>query len=205
MPLGIAAGPDGNLWFTEELGNQIGRITPAGKITEFTLPTNCGDSTFGCQPFGITAGPDGNLWFAELNGNRIGRITPAGVITEFHLIAICVFSVGCGPDGITAGSDGNLWFTEFDGNAIGRITPSGSFSTFGIPTAKSRPEGITAGPDGNVWFVEENASKILLALRSCPGRAAGWKQLLARISWHGKQPTHHPGATRRTRSHDNYE
>ncbi|HLQ31012.1 MAG TPA: hypothetical protein VK140_17380 [Ktedonobacteraceae bacterium] len=71
-----------------------------------------------------------------------------------------MFSVGCGPDGITAGSDGNLWFTEFDGNAIGRITPSGSFSTFGIPTAKSRPEGITAGPDGNVWFVEENASKI---------------------------------------------
>ena len=27
-PAGIAAGPDDNLWFTEQLGNKIGRITP---------------------------------------------------------------------------------------------------------------------------------------------------------------------------------
>ena len=27
-PFGITAGPDGNLWFTETLGNSIGRITP---------------------------------------------------------------------------------------------------------------------------------------------------------------------------------
>src|SRR5258705_12383884 len=30
-PQGIAAGPDGNLWFTEE--NGIGKITPAGAVT----------------------------------------------------------------------------------------------------------------------------------------------------------------------------
>ena len=30
--LGIAAGPDGNIWFTEQLGKKIGRITPAGVI-----------------------------------------------------------------------------------------------------------------------------------------------------------------------------
>jgi streptogramin lyase len=27
IPAGITAGPDGNLWFTEFNGNQIGRIT----------------------------------------------------------------------------------------------------------------------------------------------------------------------------------
>ena len=32
LPLGIAAGPDGNLWFTEEEGNAIGRI-PTGPTT----------------------------------------------------------------------------------------------------------------------------------------------------------------------------
>src|SRR5258708_4556113 len=63
-PLDITAGPDGNLWFTEQNGNQIGRITTAGAITEFSLPTNCG-SSLGCNPRGITAGPDGNLWFTE--------------------------------------------------------------------------------------------------------------------------------------------
>jgi streptogramin lyase len=29
MPEGITAGPDGNLWFTEQLAGEIGRITPS--------------------------------------------------------------------------------------------------------------------------------------------------------------------------------
>src|SRR5712692_6892750 len=62
-PEGITAGPDGNLWFTEKVSSQIGRITPQGKISEFSLPTPNG------FPEGITAGPDGNLWFTELAGN----------------------------------------------------------------------------------------------------------------------------------------
>jgi virginiamycin B lyase len=37
--------------------NRIGRITPAGDITEFPLPRPL------TRSFGITAGPDGNLWF----------------------------------------------------------------------------------------------------------------------------------------------
>jgi virginiamycin B lyase len=32
-PFGIPAGPDGNLWFTTE--HEIGRIAPAGQITEY--------------------------------------------------------------------------------------------------------------------------------------------------------------------------
>src|SRR5438093_1231840 len=79
FPGRITAGPDGNVWFTESLGNKIGRITPAGVITEFPVPTS--DS----HPDGITAGPDGNVWFTEITGMKIGRITPAGVITEFSV------------------------------------------------------------------------------------------------------------------------
>jgi streptogramin lyase len=66
----ITAGPDGCVWFTATENNQfglIGRITPAGTISEFALPTA------NAQPFGITLGPDGNLWFTEDNG-KIGRL-----------------------------------------------------------------------------------------------------------------------------------
>ena len=35
-PNQIAAGSDGNLWFTETVGNRIGRITPAGVVLEFS-------------------------------------------------------------------------------------------------------------------------------------------------------------------------
>jgi virginiamycin B lyase len=58
-PSGIAAGPDGNLWFTENgsSANKIGRITPSGVVTEFPIPTP------NSRPDEIAAGPDGNVWF----------------------------------------------------------------------------------------------------------------------------------------------
>ena len=36
-PAAITLGPDGNLWFTENLRDNIGRITPSGVFTEFAL------------------------------------------------------------------------------------------------------------------------------------------------------------------------
>ena len=38
-PGGITAGPDGNLWFAEGTAQKIGRITTAGVVTEFPIPT----------------------------------------------------------------------------------------------------------------------------------------------------------------------
>ena len=143
---GIAAGPDGNLWFTEYDGNRIGRITPTGAVNEFS--TGITANSF---PIDITAGPDGNLWFTEFSGNRIGRITPTGTVTEFST----GISTGSSPRNITAGPDGNLWFTEINGDRIARITTAGTVTEFnaGI-TANSAPTGITTGPDGNLWFAE---------------------------------------------------
>jgi parallel beta-helix repeat protein len=111
-PIGIAAGPDGNLWFTEFVGNNIGQISPAGVITESPVPTA------GSEPVGIVAGPDGALWFTEGSGsgNKIGRITTAGAITEF-----VIPTAGSYPTSIAAGPDGALWFTEELGNKIGRL------------------------------------------------------------------------------------
>lgn len=145
-PAEIASGPDGNLWFTEYAGQRIGRITPAGVVTEYTLSA-------GAFPSGIAAGPDGNLWFTEYGANKIGRITPLGVVTEYAVTA------GAQPVGITAyGSD--LWFTESSGNRIGRITTAGGVTEFAVPTASAGPYGITAGPDGNLWFTELNINRI---------------------------------------------
>src|SRR6266436_4348119 len=101
-PEGITSGPDGNVWFTEDAGNRIGRITPSGSFTEFPIPTT------GSVPFSITTGPDGNLWFTAFDGNSIWRLTPSGSFTgAFHTP-----TKTSRPYSITVGSDGNLWFTE---------------------------------------------------------------------------------------------
>ena len=147
----IAKGPDGNLWFTEQGGDKVGRITTAGVITEFSAGI-----TSGAVPFGIAAGPDGNLWFTEYDGNRIGRITPSGVVTEF-----AIPTPRSGPNGITAGPDGNLWFTGARASTIGRITTAGLITEFrtGI-TPGSEPSQITTGPDGNLWFTEPGVGQV---------------------------------------------
>jgi streptogramin lyase len=160
-PGGIAAGPDGNIWFTEHAFTfggpkgpnigKIGRITPAGVITEFAIPST--DS----QPGDIAAGPDGALWFTDESQfpeqGKIGRITTAGVINEFPL-PIARTSLF----GIAAGSDGNMWFTESvfvaGGSSIGkigRITTTGVVTEFALDF-EATPGGIAAGPDGNLWF-----------------------------------------------------
>jgi streptogramin lyase len=143
-PLGITAGPDGAVWFTENSGNRIGRITTGGVVSEFPIPTAAS------SPSRITAGPDGALWFTEFNANKIGRITTQGAITEFD-----VPTPSSLPLGITAGPDGNIWFTELGGHKIGRISLTGTITEFPIPARgpfPAEPYSIVTGPDGALWF-----------------------------------------------------
>src|SRR5262245_17010747 len=78
LPVAVAPGPDGAVWFTEAGTGKIGRVTTAGQVTEFSLPAGTASDSEG-----IARGPDGNLWFTEFGTDRIGRITPTGAITEF--------------------------------------------------------------------------------------------------------------------------
>lgn len=147
---GIAAGPDGNLWFTEQDANKIGRISTSGKIDEFALPATGNES-----PQDIKSGPDGALWFTERNGNKIGRITVSGQIAEF-----AVPTKDGSPFSLVTGPDGALWFTEVGGDKIGRMTPAGQVVEFPLPTPDGKPEGITVGPDDALWFTESGGNKI---------------------------------------------
>jgi virginiamycin B lyase len=168
----VTAGPDGNLWFPENFSHlvfnsgplpttvfdpgKIGRITPSGVITEFSVDTNPGT---------IVVGPDGNLWFPAPSispgqSNGIDRITPSGNITEFPLPA------GGGSAGaLTIGPDSNLWFPEIAGGPpqvrIGRITPSGIVTEFPVPSPQFLSAGLlTSAPDGNLWFREDEGMAI---------------------------------------------
>jgi virginiamycin B lyase len=162
-PTGIAAGPDGALWFTESVANRIGRITPAGQVREYTLPSAANVQCGQLCPGDITVGPDGALWFVntQLVGvPGIGRITTAGAITLASLPARSVpgYSgpvVRQVPTAITPGPDGNLWFAEDRGPGLGRITPGGQITEFGVPGLQQTAAAVralSAGPDGAVWF-----------------------------------------------------
>jgi virginiamycin B lyase len=147
-PFGIAVGSDGALWFTENEGNKIGRITTSGVLTEYPLP-----SSGGSGPSSIAAGPDGALWFVL--PAAIGRITTAGVISEYPVPEF----VPGPPGGITAGPDGAMWFVA--GNSgIGRISTAGATTFYKLPVSGGSPAAIISGPDGNLWFTDGNHSAL---------------------------------------------
>jgi streptogramin lyase len=144
QPGGITTGPDGNLWFTEFGVGKIGRITPAGVVTEFPAAGN---------PQLITVGSDGNLWFTEQTVYKIGRMTTAGGFSDFPILT------PQGLIGIAAGPDGNLWFCEANAGKIGRITTAGVVTEFPIPSG-GIPAHIVAGPDGNLWFTNSSTGQV---------------------------------------------
>ena len=141
----ITAGPDGNVWFTEHqiygIGG-IGKITPAGKITQYKLPATPVGSKLSDIATDITSGPDGHLWFNFATNNFasgptptpfVGRISPSGVISVYsipHAKDTQAAFVADGAESLVTGPDGRVWFTGVSrrftsatGRVLGAITP----------------------------------------------------------------------------------
>jgi streptogramin lyase len=155
---GITSGPDGNLWFTDYGLNEIGSISPSGRIKVVPIPTQ------GSDPSGIVLGVNGKLYFAESVGNKIGEINRSGRITEYALPPGCLF-----PENIAKGYSGSsIWITDFD-NSDNRqlqqfILNSKTFTPPIKPPFTAYGMGyLNAGPDGNMW-VPDIGGSIFVAL-----------------------------------------
>ena len=172
QPFGITKGPDGNVWFVENLRNAIAKITPGGKVTEYPVP-----GAHGLER--ITTGPDGNLWFTDSYYSYpnpesfIGKITPSGTITlyqaTFFYPGYPADTFPASPIDIAPGPDGALWFTSQYGyyNLIGRIDTSGNVSQVSItsPNTYTYPDSrLVLGSDNNLWYIDGGASATIAQL-----------------------------------------
>lgn len=171
VPIYIKAGPDGNMWVTELVGNKIARVTPEGYVTEFAIPTN------NSRPIAIVPGPDGNMWFTEEAGNRVGRVERDGRITEFKVPKAQANVILAG---LAFDKEQNLWVQQYvDHNNptpagrdhVVRIDkailtaappdlPAKHFTFYDVPTRDTVMHRIIQGPDGNLWFTELNSNKV---------------------------------------------
>jgi len=100
---------DGSIWFTQRLGNRIGRLETAdGTITEYEVPTP--DS----RPTGISIASDGRIWFVQSQSDRLAVLQPAdGTIQEFGL-----GRTGLGLDLIDASASGIIWMSAPSANLL---------------------------------------------------------------------------------------
>ena len=143
-PLGMAAAPDGSLWFTNFGNDSIGRVDPfTGTITNFTSSEVDG-------PASITVAPDGTVWFGNRNTGTLGRLAGSVIETYPGIEEI---------DDVEVAADGSIWFNGFpsSGNErIGRFDPTTEMlDTFTVGGFVGR---MTPHPTDGMWFIWFNAS-----------------------------------------------
>jgi streptogramin lyase len=150
-PMCIVRGHDDAMWYTELMGNRVGRITMDGEFQRWEIPTPYG------APTGLKVANNGDLLIAYWFSPKIARMTPDGHFTEWEVPA----EKGEVQAGLMAGPDGGVWFTQPRAGRIGKISLDGDLTWYEIPGARGRfPLGLFTAPDGAVWFSEMMGSTI---------------------------------------------
>ncbi|HEY7123759.1 MAG TPA: hypothetical protein VH540_07375 [Ktedonobacterales bacterium] len=148
LPTSIVAGPDGNMWFFDDGLHAVGKITPLGTITEYSLPYP--GNLAGTAQEEMIQGPDHNLWFTDPKAGMVGRITPSGVITTYDGKA------NSDPRDLLAALDGSIWFLDSAQQALGHIPLGGQLAFYPLHSPMSINSSLTVGPDGNLWVTLYN-------------------------------------------------
>src|SRR5262249_50567555 len=136
---------------------KLGRITPAGVVTDFNLP-----ATFAHVPVGVGVGPDGNIWYVATdrslhNPDVLGHLAADGSVAAEIAIPKSPDGKEIDPRQLTLGPDGNLWLAS-----IGLETGTGGLVRFKADTStfdlfpSSHPEAghfsVASGPDASLWY-----------------------------------------------------
>src|SRR6267378_6600071 len=148
-----AVGPDGALWFTEQLQNKLGRVDPkTGIFKEYALKIE--DS----GPHGLVADSNGNIWFTGNGKGYIGKLDPrSGSVTEYMMPD----AEAEDPHTAVFDSHGILWFTVQVGNMVGRLDPhTGKVDLKAVQGQRALPYGIAVNSKGVPFFCEFGTNKM---------------------------------------------
>ena len=144
----MVGGPDGNMWFFDDDTHAIGKVTPAGAITEYPLPYR--GKLAGTAQEEIILGADHNLWFIDPQAGMVGRITPSGEITTYDGKA------NSHPRALLTAPDGSIWFRDDAQKALGHIPLGGRLVFYPLHAPMAINSSLTIGPDGNLWVTLYN-------------------------------------------------
>ena len=139
----IVTAPDGNMWFVERDTNKVGRITPAGQITEHSLPGSVSDNG---DVKDLDVAPDGSLWVLYDQGSTLLHVEhPNDWPTSATGYTMPEFG-----EAVRVAPDGRAWaIHNFADEGIAIANPAtGLYNPPNDP-----PCGHTLGeaPDGSMW------------------------------------------------------
>jgi phospholipase C len=145
-PIGIVAGPDKNLWFTEHATGRVGRITPgSGAIVEYPISIGGGPAHLSA----ITSDA-GYLYATDTQNAALVRITTHGLVKSFPVPDGSTLDSLLAPGPLSSvwaiGADAQLWQFNPSSNTF---TPSLTL------TSANASASLVSGLDGNLWLTDQ--------------------------------------------------
>ena len=155
-PYGIAAAPDGGIYYASLAGSHIARIdTVTGAPTVIEPPTR------GQGARRVWSDSKGGIWVSEWNAGQVSRYDPAsGKWREWRL-------PGENPRAYAVYVDDRdiVWLSDFGANALVRFDPSReAFEVIKLPSSPANVRQILGRP-GEVWGAESGVDKLVVIRR----------------------------------------
>jgi len=152
-PYGIAATPDGTVYYASLAGSHIAHLDPnTATATVIEPPT----PKQGARR--VWADSQGYLWVSEWNVGQVGRYDPvAKTWKEWRL-------PGKNPAAYAAYVDDQdkVWLSDFGANALVRFDPiTQKFESFPLPSANAEVRQVL-GRHGEVWGAESGTDKLVV-------------------------------------------
>ena len=178
-PTGVAVDASGTVYFLDQGGAEVRKVSPGGVVTTVAgTPTyGSSDGTGSAAGFNkanaLAVDASGNLYVADTANDTIRKVAPGGAVTTVAGSAGVTGSAdGAGasarfnhPSGVAVDASGDLFVTDTGNNTVRKITPDGTVSTYaGTASAFpnyldgtaanaqfANPTGIAVDAQGNVY------------------------------------------------------
>jgi virginiamycin B lyase len=152
-PYGIAATPDGTVYYASLAGSYIARLDPVtGAATVIEPPT----PKQGARR--VWADSKGNVWVSEWNAGQLGRYDPAAnTWKEWRLPG-----KNPGAYAVYVDDQDKVWLSDFGANALVRFDPvKEAFEAFLLPSSGANVRQLL-GRHGEVWGAESGVDKLVV-------------------------------------------
>jgi virginiamycin B lyase len=137
----------GNIWFTAQGGNAIGRLTvSSGKVEIVKVPMER------ARPYGIKIDSKGRPWVVLFGTNKLATVDPG----TMQLREIALPRAEARPRRLEITSADKIYYGDYAAGFLGRYDPAtGKFDEWPLPGgANSRPYATALDADERVWLVE---------------------------------------------------
>jgi virginiamycin B lyase len=152
-PYGIAATPDGSVYYASLAGNHVARIDTTTRATTVIEPPTPRQGARRVWPDST-----GRIWVSEWNAGKLGAFDPvSGKWREWRL-------PGDSPQAYAVYVDeaDRAWVSDFGANALVRFDPvRETFRSFPLPSRGARVRQLL-GRKGEVWGAESGADRLVV-------------------------------------------